>query len=169
MDAFKALTIKNKLLNNIDFYNDKIIEYFSLTQPSSSDPSKVVVDGHSPKTLTSMDIYIQKKIKLEENIDFLKEEVMVLEKLINKELDYFKKLNQKEALIIYYYLQGLSAEKIAMMKDIQSSRMGVWRILKKYDVDSLVKNYKIPFKAIQAIKELDDWYLEDYLADYCKK
>jgi hypothetical protein len=99
--------IKSKieeLENNLNYLLEKKQQAFSMTQPKASQLKEVCVVGGTRENL--YDKYVIKNEKLDPAINFVQEEIALLEKYLNKELERINKYDEWEQKVIYLKEEG---------------------------------------------------------------
>lgn len=93
-----------ELENNLNYLLEKKQQAFNLTQPKASQLKEVCVVGGTRENL--YDKYVIKNEKLDPAIEFVQEEIALLEKYLNKELERIDKYDEWEQKVIYLKEEG---------------------------------------------------------------
>jgi cell division protein FtsB len=99
--------IKSKieeLENNLNYLLEKKQQAFSMTQPKASQLKEVRVVGGTRENL--YDKYVIKNEKLDPAINFVQEEIKLLEDYLNRELERINKYDEWEQKVIYLKEEG---------------------------------------------------------------
>lgn len=99
--------IKSKieeLENNLNYLLEKKQQAFSMTQPKASQLKEVCVVGGTRENL--YDKYVIKNEKLDPAINFVQEEIKLLEDFLNRELERINKYDEWEQKVIYLKEEG---------------------------------------------------------------
>jgi hypothetical protein len=94
--------IKSKieeLNNNLDYLLEQKEQVFSMTQPKATQLKEVSVIGGKRESI--YDKYVIKNEKLDPAIDFLQNQIKLLENYLNKELKRISKYDEWEQKVIY--------------------------------------------------------------------
>ena len=89
-----------ELNNNLNYLLEKKQQAFNLTQPKARQLKEICVVGGTRENL--YDKYVIKNEELDPAINFVQEEITLLEKYLNKELERINKYDEWEQKVIYY-------------------------------------------------------------------
>jgi hypothetical protein len=123
--------IKSKieeLNNNLEYLLEKKEQAFLMTQPKATQLKEVSVLGGKRESI--YDKYVIKNEKLDPAIDFVQDEIRLLEDYLNKELERINKYNEWEQKVIYLKESGKTWLYIACNTPFSISTCQ--RIYKKY-------------------------------------
>lgn len=93
-----------ELNNNLNYLLEKKEQAFLMTQPKSSQLKEVSVLGGTRESI--YDKYVIKNEKLDAAIDFVQDEIRLLENYLNKELERINKYDEWEQKVIYLKESG---------------------------------------------------------------
>lgn len=107
IESMSITDIKSKieeLQNKLDFFLQKKEQAFLLTQPKTNKLKEVSVEGG--KRVNLYDKYVMTSEELDPVIDFLQDEMKLLEDFLNKELERIDKYDEWEQKVIYLREEG---------------------------------------------------------------
>ena len=130
--------IKSKieeLNNNLNYLLEKKEQAFLMTQPKAMQLKEVCVVGGSRESV--FDKYVIKNERLDPAIDFLQDEIRLLEDYLNRELERINKYDEWEQKVIYLKESGKTWLYIAC--NTPFSVRTCQRIYKKYTGKRAIK------------------------------